>query len=431
MPDGAQPKVIELGGFDISSRGDVRAFGPEATPTERVQLERIDSHLMPWTSGWRRRLWFAVYYPIAVMLHVLGVRILAPAFPGRIGHLALEIDEFQKRRDLGRAPKIRPVLILRRSLAANEALIDHFRQRLTVWSGPFAWRFLSPLMLHGDLVLQLGAVGRQEDAPAFNQTLADWGDRPPAFPLPEALRQKGRAWLKSLGVPEDAWFVCVHARSSGYSRVDERVQRFRNVNIDNYTPAVEAILERGGYVVRMGDPSMRPFPLKDPRVIDFAHFETREPWMDLFLAAEARFMVCTTSGLVSLAVMFNTPCAFTNMAPHSIMLGYSERDVSIPKLLASRGGHMTFSSIFRSHASRIHSAEDFSTNRIQVIQNSADEIQDLVIEMMDRLDGVYTETEEDAALQDAVRAHFSPADESYYRRGRLGRNFLRRYRQLV
>ena len=34
-------------------------------------------------------------------------------------------------------------------------------------------------------------------------------------------------------------------------------QAYRNVNIDTYVPAMEAIVERGGWVIRYGDAGMQ------------------------------------------------------------------------------------------------------------------------------------------------------------------------------
>src|SRR5439155_12915255 len=115
-------------------------------------------------------------------------------------------------------------------------------------------------------------------------------DRPPLLALDEAHRTRGRAVLADIGVPSDAWFVVIHAREPGFSVQDEAAHAFRNSDILRLIPAIPEVRRRGGWVVRMGDPTMRPFPLIEG-VVDYAVHPSRSDWMDVFLCSEARFFV--------------------------------------------------------------------------------------------------------------------------------------------
>jgi putative glycosyltransferase (TIGR04372 family) len=63
----------------------------------------------------------------------------------------------------------------------------------------------------------------------------------------------------------------------------------------DYIKAIKAVTKAGGWVFRMGDPSMTPLP-KMPQVIDYAHNEIRCDWMDIFLGATFKFLIGTGSG---------------------------------------------------------------------------------------------------------------------------------------
>jgi len=117
-----------------------------------------------------------------------------------------------------------------------------------------------------------------------------WADRAPLFRLSEAEIARGEGQLRILGIPEGAWFVCVHSREGGYSPGDEWQHSFRNANISDYTDAMRAIVARGGWCVRVGDPTMRPL---DPMagVVDYARSSSKSDWMDLFLCARCRFFL--------------------------------------------------------------------------------------------------------------------------------------------
>ena len=61
------------------------------------------------------------------------------------------------------------------------------------------------------------AVAMRTTARAYD-IYARWGDRPPLFEVSEKDRAAALAFLMSQGMPEDSWFVCLHARSGGDAR---------------------------------------------------------------------------------------------------------------------------------------------------------------------------------------------------------------------
>src|SRR5262249_48981936 len=78
--------------------------------------------------------------------------------------------------------------------------------------------------------------------------------RGPLLQLTNADREFGREQLRRMGLPDDAWFVCLHVRSAGYHKEWQNPhQAHRNANVRSYLSAIEEIVRRGGWVIRMGD----------------------------------------------------------------------------------------------------------------------------------------------------------------------------------
>ena len=75
--------------------------------------------------------------------------------------------------------------------------------------------------------------------------------------LPIELETTCRIASLELGLPPDAWYVCFHVREGGYSGDFDNI---RNCDIDNYVEAMQYITSKGGWVVRMGDASMKILP---------------------------------------------------------------------------------------------------------------------------------------------------------------------------
>ncbi|WP_157050723.1 TIGR04372 family glycosyltransferase [Herbaspirillum rhizosphaerae] len=136
-----------------------------------------------------------------------------------------------------------------------------------------------------------------------------------------------------MGLPSDAWFVCLHVREGGYYNDYQTVER--NATIDNYIPAIEEITRRGGWVVRIGDDTMKRLPSM-PQVIDYPFTPQKSELMDLYLLKECRTYIGMQSGILDIAIMFQRPIIQTNM--YSWLLGYpqKERDVGILKHVYSK-----------------------------------------------------------------------------------------------
>lgn len=112
-----------------------------------------------------------------------------------------------------------------------------------------------------------------------------------------------------MGLPENAWFVCLHVRESGFHK-DSHFER--NASILNYLGAIEEITSRGGWVVRMGDNSMTKLPALE-RVIDYPFTKAKSDLMDVYLISQCRLYIGMTSGIYDVAILFQRPMIMTNM----------------------------------------------------------------------------------------------------------------------
>jgi putative glycosyltransferase (TIGR04372 family) len=155
--------------------------------------------------------------------------------------------------------------------------------------------------------------------------------------------------------------------------------------------------------------------------------------MDLFLCAYCRFFLGSASGLMYLASIFGRPSGSANHAPLSTVTGHYPQDLAIPKLIWSEalGRHLTFGEVMRSPVANYRFAHLYRDAGLQTVENTADEVRDLALEMLERSERRAHYTREDEDRQERFKALFRPGHWGYGGQTRVGRDFLRKYEHLL
>lgn len=216
----------------------------------------------------------------------------------------------------------------------------------------------------------------------FNYSLAV----PYFYPLNINARydQAGRDLLRNLGLSDLDWFVCLHVRES--TTFGDTYKDWANADINNYMPAIKAITQLGGYVIRMGDPSMSRLP-QMAKVIDYSHSQYKSGFGDLYLCHKARFFLGCLSGLKLCAMLFGKPILRVNhypLSPEDIF----PNSLNIFKKVYSEK-HSRFLSLkeilndptlcYR------HTDEEYKMAGLKIVENSPGEILDSTLEILDIL----------------------------------------------
>ena len=219
---------------------------------------------------------------------------------------------------------------------------------------------------------------------------------------------KGKRILKDMGIPENAKFVCLNVRDSGYLDRHEKSKLirwsyhdYRDADIDKYVLAAEELVRRGYYVIRTGVNVLKPLKSPNPQIIDYANLEIRSDFMDVYLASKCIFCLAISSGFMDVAYIFRKPIVDTNSVPLGIVRYLGKKSLTITKhhMHKKYKNRLTISEIFSSNVGLSFRSEEFENNDIKLEENSSEEIRDLVIEMDDRLKGNWSETKEDLLLQ--------------------------------
>ena len=346
----------------------------------------------------------------------------------------MEPDCYIKEEILGIHPSYKAILLAPANQVVNVHYLGYWRQYssyIRIITTPAYCYLLYPLTRFKWLQYDVSPYCMNDHETATCYGIHNrWATRPPLLTLRTTDSNRGWNCLKELGVPEGAWFVCIHARESSDKRNTAHLSR--DVSIDTYLPAIEAITSQGGWCIRLGNNTMKSLPPMN-RVIDYALLDIKSEWMDVFLCGACRFFLGSNSGLANVAGTFGVPCALANLIPTSV-LPVKHSDLGILKLLWSSKDqrYLTFREILGSPIGNANFfAPRFAEAGVRIVDNSPEDIKDLAIEMLDRMGNRVAYTDRDEKLQQAFKSLFKPGHYGYGATSRIGRDFLRKYEGLL
>ncbi len=372
---------------------------------------------------------------IKLGLDKLKVRFLAPSWYLAIGHIA-HLDIYLKHKILNGRADHRTYF----SLPAGMELPNN--NLMSYWSDHISHvdkdtlKNLSPTEIgilqdeFWSIPFEDGKSRMFSHAGSLVQHRWEAEDRAPLLNIKAADRLRGEETLRQLGVPVGSWFVCLHVREPGFHlKWHKSHPGTRNADILTYLPAAREVVARGGYVIRLGDGSMRPLP-NEQGIIDYALSKAKSEFMDVFLCGACRFFIGTNSGLGLVPPIFGVPCAMTNWSPIGLPQWYP-KDIYIPKLMYSErlGRNLTFEEMLFSEAGWSQFEKYLIKSGLQTIDNTSEELTELVLEMLDRINGEGVMTENDLKLRNTFNDLVLRADS--YIGAQLGMGFLRRHQELL
>lgn len=330
-------------------------------------------------------------------------RILGPAWFAAIGHVAM-LDYYLKFKQLYSDPGQRIVAQWDIDYLPGKDLIDKFAKfgiaiihpndlendynRWAKKHNAHKWAQLSPAE-RAALVDDFweydfpdGEILGYAHAAARIQKEWEQIGYPPLLSLSEGEKQWIAAYLANLGMPKDAWYVCLHVRESGFHKQWNSIYpSMRDAKIEDYGQAIEKIVNAGGWVLRMGDPSMKPLPPMR-NVIDYAHNLFKTPMADILLVAGCRFLLGTNSGFATISAIYNVPCALTNWVPIGWPL-WPSKDLMIPKLFREKesGRYLSLEELFKSGLAYVQNCSDLPAG-IELVANTPEELAGITSEML-------------------------------------------------
>jgi len=201
----------------------------------------------------------------------------------------------------------------------------------------------------------------------------------------------------------------------------------------NYLPCVQTLIKTGYEVLRMGQIVEDSLPyFENSKIIDYAS-KFRTEFGDIWFLANCKFVISGGgTGFYWISTAFDVPVLITDKY-EIINTTHTPKDMFIPVLAWSRSEKklMPFSWM-------ITQGEGWAHKRLlidgdfELVKNTSEEITEVALEMDQRLNGTWIETDEDFELQARFRKLREVVPQHrFHKCTRIGANFLRRYQHLL
>jgi len=354
--------------------------------------------------------------PVLVVIRLISPWLLVrwgSLYSSRVGEFALSTEIWLCEQDAGiNVPRQRHVdIFFMLRPISNLQLATMWKRVLRVWPN---W-VRTPLnranwLIPGGAIHKI-SINAQHDWDTHN--LLDCF--PPHLTFTAEEEARGEAGLRLMGIPAGTPFICLIARDSaflnGLSPRNWSYHNYRDNDIQNYVLAAEEIANRGYFVVRMGAKVLDAIKSDHPMVIDYATNGMRNDFMDIYIGAKCEFCISGGSGFNAVPNIFRRPIAFGNVVPLGSIWTSREQFVAITKHYWSvqDNRELTVGEIINRDIGFSYQTSDYESKGIQLIENTPEEIRDIVIELVERLKGTWQPHKDDEDLQRKFWAIF-PAD---------------------
>jgi len=374
--------------------------------------------------------------PVLVVVRLLRPVVLVrfgPLRADRIGDFTFHTEVFLCGRDLGFYGRRTLDLFYCRSRISNHFLKKMWQRTIHIY--PVAgWLDRLNKWVPGGKAHEIPISQQPYQNRDMKGVLAKVG---PHLSFTSEEEDQGQAELQEIGIAPETPFVCFIARDSAYldevfPQIEWSYQGYRDASIQNYVQAAENLADRGYYSLRMGAAVEEKLNSTNPLVIDYANYHRTE-FLDMYLGSRCKFLITNDCGYVNIPQIFRRPIVWTNMSAMEVVHTWLPNQIFILKKLWYEKDQrfLTFPEILDSGIGRLQGSDKYQELGITLVENTPEEISAVSLEMDDRLNGTWNETEEDEELQRRFWKLYASSEQHGKIVSRICAEFLRQNQDLL
>jgi putative glycosyltransferase (TIGR04372 family) len=352
-----------------------------------IKIKAITKELLVYLFGIPAALLIRLLYPL---IHI-RVGIL-PA--DRIGHLAEISMHFSCTHDLYENKRILNLFFLS-CAPANTFFLKLIKRKLHIYRF-VQFIYKANLYLPGSAIFynvdESGLYANYEKLTRDTQNLRKKTKQ--AFPFSVAEDICGNSFLKKMGCSNNK-YVCLNIRDSAYLEQtfpnrDNSYHDYRDSDCQSYALAVNELISRGYFVIRMGSLVKDKMLIDSDQFLDYPFCELSSDFLDIWLMANCTFCISTSSGLDSVADIYRRPIAYVNALPFGDFNSSNPKTIWMPKTIVDKNNQaIPLEDIITSGIISFHESEDLNKYDWHEVDNTDEEICEVAKEIEEKVAGIW------------------------------------------
>ena len=241
-------------------------------------------------------------------------------------------------------------------------------------------------------------------------------------------------FFKNYNLDKNSNFICIHNRDNSYHKnnlaeIDLSYHSHRNFGINNLVDACKEIIEKNYSVIRMGQETSTTIR-ENKNIIDYSKSNLKSEILDLILISKCKFYVGCDSGLWGVALLFRKPIVWTNIASikNLQIINYSPLFFIFKHFYSlDLKRNLSIQELHNENLLDLDNEKKLKEKNIKLIENTKDEIEEIIYEMFLFQNNLATYSEEDTLKQNLFWKKlnkFLPINKSKYDNFRIGKKFL-------
>jgi putative glycosyltransferase (TIGR04372 family) len=272
-----------------------------------------------------------------------------------------------------------------------------------------------------------------------------WNNRTVTLKFTAEEIYKGQDLNRELGISPELPTVCIAFASKKYREFTDyvipntnnvRLNRTNNLidiipEIKTYYPVITKLASEQVQVVRTGTYEVEPLPKYLGDLIYDYSLKCQSAFGDVWLYSQCLFALAAGSGSHWFASIFNKPSVFTDQ--FQLWGTYGSQDLFIPQLcyLFKKDRLAPFDWMLQQPNYNWALDDHRLGSEYQIVKNSSEQIIDVTVEMLGRLNGSWVESNEDIELQARFRKILELKKPQDRNPARIGAKFLREHQYLL
>ena len=221
----------------------------------------------------------------------------------------------------------------------------------------------------------------------------------PLLPFTKAINEYAEKKMQQMGVKGE--YICIHAREVS-TKVNNYINEYDDTSvldadINSYKQACVYMEKIGCQVIRIGKDESKKCEIED--VIDYTNYFYDE-LMDFYLIGNCKFLIGCSSGITAISSFWGRPVLQTNLIVWCYgqeALPWTDYDLYIPKKFYSKKKERLLNIYEMWEVSLMcdRRSVQFEKEKVELIDNTEEEILKATVEMNEKLDHTWNTTDEE------------------------------------